>query len=82
MTKAGLLYHVMRKLLKNNNNANIVLNNPRYHIPQVEGNKNQYITCDVNRSDHERQFQLITDQPVKQILNVDDKNIIQNYPIL
>ena len=39
MSKAGLFYHNMRHLLKNKNNAHIMLNDSRLPIPQVDKKK-------------------------------------------
>ena len=55
MTKAGLLYHNMRHLLKNNN-AHTMVNDSRSPIPQVEEKMKQYTSCYVKRADCARQF--------------------------
>ena len=72
----------MGHLLKNKKSMHIMVNGSRSPIPQVERNNKQYNACDVNNDDRARQFQHITSQPVKRILHVVDKNILQNLPIL
>ena len=54
-TKAGIFYHDMRNLLKNKN-AQIMKNDSRSSIPQVEEEKKKYTDRDVNRDDHARRF--------------------------
>ena len=81
MTKNGLLYHYMRHLLKNNN-AHIMVNDPRPHIPKVGGNKKEYTDRDVKKADCPRWFQHITSQLIKRILHTVDNNIMQKYPML
>ena len=79
-TKAGIFYHNMRNLLKNKN-AQIMENNSRSSIPQVEEEKKKYTDRDVNRDDHARRFQHITSQPIKWILHAVDNKILHNLPI-
>ena len=81
MTKAGLFYHYMRHILKNNN-AHIMVNYSHSPIPKLEENNKQYTARDVNRADHARWFQNIYVQPVKQILHKVDNKILQHLPIL
>ena len=53
-----------------------MVNNYRSPISQVEENKKQYTTCDVNRADHKRLFHHITNQSVNQVLHVVDNIIL------
>ena len=62
MTKVGLFYYDMRKLLKNKKNAHIMVNYSLSTIPQVEKNYKQYTTHKIKSYDRARQFQQITDQ--------------------
>ena len=50
MTKAGILYHNMRYLLKNKN-AHTMVNDSRFLIPQVEQKNKQYTSGDLKRAD-------------------------------
>ena len=59
-----------------------MVNNYRSPISQVEENKKQYTTRDVNRADHKRLFHHITNQSVNQVLHVVDNSILQNLPIM
>ena len=65
MIKEGLFYHDIRNLLKNNNKLHIIVNNSRSPISDVEENKKQYASFDVNRYGHTIQFYHITFEPVK-----------------
>ena len=47
MTKAGLFYHDMRKLLKNKD-SRILANKSHYPIPQVKDKKKIYTARDIN----------------------------------
>ena len=80
MNKAGIFYHNMRNLLKNKN-AQIMKNDSRSSIPQVEEEKKKYTDRDVNRDDHARRFQHTTSQPIKWILHTVDNKILHNLPI-
>ena len=82
MTKAGLLYHDMRHLLKNNNNAHIMVNYSYCPIPQVEEKNKQYTVSAIRRADCASLLQNITIQPVKWILHEFDNNILHNIAIL
>ena len=81
MTNYGLFYHDTRNLLKNKY-AHIMVKNSYLPIPQVHSKKKLYNYCDIKRSDRARQFQYITDQPIKEIIYAVDNNILQNLPIL
>ena len=81
MTKAGLFYHYMRHLLKNQD-AHILVKDSHSQIPQVQDKKERYTACNIKRSGRARQFQHITGQPIKQILHAVDNNILQNLPIM
>ena len=72
----------MRHLLKNKKNMHTMVNELRSPIPQVEGNKKQYTTRDLNRADRASQFHHITGQPVTRILHAVDTNIVNNIPII
>ena len=50
----------MIQLLKNKNNAHIIVNNSRSPIPQVEEKKKQYTARDVNMDDWARKLHRIT----------------------
>ena len=82
MTKAGLLYHAMRHLIKNQKNTHITVKYSRSPIPQVGENKKQYTARNVKRADMARKLHHIYRQPVEQILLAIYNNILQNVPIL
>ena len=73
MTKAGLLYHEVRHLLNNNNNAHIMEKNSHYLIKSVEENKKHYTVRGVSRYYRSKLFQHINVQPAKLILRSVDK---------
>ena len=81
MTKAVIFYQYTMQTIKNKKNAHIIVNNSYSLIPKVEENKKHYNTCNKKRDDRARPFHHITGQPVKQILNVVDNNMLQNLPI-
>ena len=81
MTKAGLFYYDIRKLL-NNKDAHIMVNDLHSPIPQVNDKKERYTACDIKRDDRARQSHHINGKPIKQILYAVDNNILQNLPIL
>ena len=81
MTKAGLLYNDIRRLLKNKD-AHILVNDLYSPILQVQDKKERYTARYIKRADLARQFQHITGQTIKQILNAVDDNILQKLPIL
>ena len=80
-TKAGLIYHDMRHLLKNKD-THIMMNDSHYPIPQVKYKKKGYTNRDIKRADRARQFHHITGHMIKWILNSVDNNILENLPIL
>ena len=81
MTKAGLFYHDIRRLLKNKD-SHIMVNDSHSPIPQVQDKDKIYISHDIKWANRSRRFQHITGQPIKQILHEVDNNILQNLPIL
>ena len=60
ITKAGLFYHDMRHLLKNNY-THIMVNNLYSPIPQVQDKKKIYTSRDIKWADRARRFQHITE---------------------
>ena len=82
MTKAVLFYLVMMNLLKNKKNTQIMVNDSRYLIPQVEEKKKQYTSRDINRDYHARRFQHTDGQPINLIVHAVDNNILKNLSIL
>ena len=81
MTNAGIFHHDMRHLIKSKN-AQIMVNDSCYPIPQEEENKKWYTAHDVKMSGRARQNQHITGQPIKRILHAVDNNILNYLPIL
>ena len=81
MTKAGLLYHDIRHLLKNKD-AHIMVNDSRSPIPQAKDKKKGYINHNIKIAYCESQFQHITGQPIKWILHAVNNIIRKNLPIL
>ena len=81
MTKAGLLYHDIRHLLKNKD-AHIMVNDLHSPIPQVQDNKKGYTARNIKRANRVRRFQYITGQLTEQILHAINNKILQKFPIL
>ena len=59
-----MLYHDMRRLLKNKD-AHIMVNDSHYPIPQVRDKKKRYTARDIKWADRSIRFQHITGQPIK-----------------
>ena len=71
----------MRYLLKNNN-THLMVNDSHSPILQVHGKNKRYTTLDIKLDDRARQFQNITDHPIKRIIHSVDNKILQNLPIM
>ena len=56
MTKAGLFYHNMRQIIKNRQNAHILMKYSCYPVLPLEKNNKQYTARDVKRADRTRRF--------------------------
>ena len=66
ITKAGLVYHNTRHLLKNKD-THIMVNDSHYPIPQVQEKKKIYTARNIKRADGAMRLKHITGKPINQI---------------